>query len=50
MDLITPDQAKGLAFEKVLEYAWKNGLFVIVPSGDSVTIADKPHDFRAREW
>ena len=36
--------------DKVLHYAWGKGLFVIVPSGESVTIADVPEDFKVREW
>ena len=36
--------------ENVMRYAWKKGLFVLVPSGESVTIADVPDNFKAREW
>ena len=36
--------------ENVKQYAWKKGLFVLVPSGESVTIADVPENFKAREW
>ena len=36
--------------ENVMRYAWKKGLFVLVPSGESVTIADVPENFKAREW
>jgi len=35
---------------KVLDYAHDKGLFVIVPSGDSATIADPPKGFKPREW
>jgi len=42
--------AGGIVSEKVLKYAQTNGLFVLVQSGDSVTIADTPEGFKAREW
>ena len=42
--------AGGVVPEKVIKYAHKNGLFVIVQSGDSVTIASAPEGFTAREW
>jgi hypothetical protein len=40
----------GAMVEKdVVEYANRNGLYVIIPSGDTVTI-EIPDDFRPREW
>ena len=42
--------AGGVVADKVLSYAQENGLFVIVQSGDSATIADAPEGFKAREW
>ena len=42
--------AGGSVTEDVLEYAQKNGLFVIVQTGDNVMIADMPEGFKAREW
>jgi hypothetical protein len=42
--------AGGIVPEDVLLYAQNNGLFVIVQSGDSSTIADMPKGFEARTW
>ena len=42
--------AGGLVSEKILKYAQDNGLFVLVQSGECVTIADPPEGFKAREW
>ena len=42
--------AAGVYTENVLKYAHDNGIFVLVQSGDSVTIADTPQGFKAREW
>ena len=42
--------AGGVVHENVLKYAQKQGLYVIVQTGDSTTIADAPPDFKAREW
>jgi hypothetical protein len=42
--------AGGIVPESVLRYAQKKGLFVIVQSGDSSTIADMPNGFEARAW
>ena len=42
--------AGGIVNEKVLKYAQAKGMFVLVQSGDSVTIADTPKGFKAREW
>ena len=42
--------AGGIIADKVLSYAHKSGLFVMVQSGDSATIADAPEGFKAREW
>ena len=42
--------AGGVVPENVFNYAQGNGLFVLVQSGDSVTIADMPKGFKAREW
>ena len=42
--------AGGVVQDNVMKYAQKKGLYVIVQTGDSVTIADSPPDFKAREW
>ena len=42
--------AGGVISDNVLEYAHKNGLFVIIQTGDSVAIAAAPEGFKAREW
>jgi hypothetical protein len=42
--------AGGVVSKDVLRYAQKNGLFVIVQSGDSSAIADMPKGFKARVW
>ena len=42
--------AGGVVSENVLKYAQKQGLYVIIQTGDSVAIADIPPDFKAREW
>jgi hypothetical protein len=42
--------AGGSVPESVLHYAQKKGLFVIVQSSDSSTIADIPNGFEARTW
>jgi hypothetical protein len=42
--------AGGNVPDDVLLYAQNNGLFVIVQSGDSSTIADMPKGFEARIW
>ena len=42
--------AGGNVDNEALEYAHENGLFVIVQSGDSVTIAPSPEGFKVREW
>jgi hypothetical protein len=42
--------AGGIVPENVLLYAQNNGLFVIVQSGDSSTIANMPKGFEARIW
>jgi hypothetical protein len=42
--------AGGVVPENVLKYAQKKGLFVLVQSGDSVTIAATPEGFKPREW
>ncbi|MDR3173108.1 MAG: hypothetical protein LBU19_02550 [Treponema sp.] len=36
--------------EEVRDYAQKKGLYVLVQSGDSVTVVDVPEGFRVREW
>jgi len=36
--------------ENVMNYAQKQGLYAITQSGDSITIADLPKDFKPREW
>ena len=41
----------GVTFhDNVQKYAWKQGLYVITQSGDSITIADTPKGFKPREW
>jgi hypothetical protein len=42
--------AGGIVSDSVLEYAQEQGLFVIVQSGESSTIADMPQGFVARTW
>ena len=42
--------AGGVVPKNVMKLAHEKGLFVLVQSGDSVTIADAPIGFRAREW
>ena len=42
--------AGGSINDNVLEYAQKQGLYVIIQTGDSVAIADRPQGFKAREW
>jgi RNA processing factor Prp31 len=42
--------AGGIVPESVLRYAQKKGLFVIVQSGDSSTIAKMPKGFKERTW
>jgi len=36
--------------EDVLKYAQKHGLYVVLQNGESVSIADVPQGFKAREW
>jgi len=36
--------------ESVLKYAQKQGFYVVLQNGDSVSIADAPQGFKAREW
>jgi hypothetical protein len=36
--------------EEVKNYAHRKGLYVLVQSGDSVTVADAPENFKAQEW
>jgi len=42
--------AGGIVPENVLKYAQKRGLYVVLQKGDSVSIADVPQGFKAREW
>jgi hypothetical protein len=42
--------AGGIAPESVVKYAQKKGLYVVVWSGDSATVAEAPPSFKAREW
>ncbi|MDR3325553.1 MAG: hypothetical protein LBS82_06195, partial [Spirochaetaceae bacterium] len=42
--------AGGISPENVIAYAQKKGLYAVVWSGDSVTIAETPPSFKAREW
>ena len=42
--------AGGFVLDGVLAHAHDNGLFVIVQSGESVTIANPPAGFALREW
>ena len=42
--------AGGVVADKVLQYAQEKGLFVIVQSGNSATIAETPEGFKPREW
>jgi hypothetical protein len=36
--------------DEVRKYAQRKGLYVLVQSGDSVTVADLPESFSPREW
>jgi hypothetical protein len=42
--------AGGIAPENVVAYAQKKGLYVVVWSGDSATVAEAPQTFKIREW
>ena len=42
--------AGGIVPDNVLKYAQKQGLYVVVQNGDSVSIVDVPQGFKAREW
>jgi len=47
---ITGAVASAVVDKNTIDYAIEKGLFAIVPSGKSVTIADFPEGFKAREW
>jgi hypothetical protein len=36
--------------ENVLNYAFKRGLYVLVQSGKSIALADRPEGFKVQEW
>ena len=42
--------AGGIVHKNVLNYALKQGLYVITQSGDSAVLAELPEGFKAREW
>ena len=42
--------AGGVVSQKVVEYAHKKGLYVLVQNGDSIKIADIPSNFKPYEW
>jgi hypothetical protein len=42
--------AGGIVPDEVRNYAQEKGLYVIVQSGESVTIAETPPDFKVMEW
>ena len=42
--------AGGSVPEEVVKSAQEQGLYVILQNGDSVSIADAPQGFKAREW
>ena len=42
--------AGGIVPKNVMNYAQKQGLYVVVQNGESVSIADAPQGFKAREW
>jgi hypothetical protein len=42
--------AGGTVSPDVREYAHSAGFFVLELAGESVTLADRPADFRPREW
>jgi hypothetical protein len=42
--------AGGIVPDEVRKYAQEKGLYVIVQSGESVTVAEMPLDFKAMEW
>ena len=42
--------AGGIIPENVLRYAHRKGLFAVMQNGESVTVAETPPGFTAREW
>ncbi|MDR2095481.1 MAG: hypothetical protein LBP76_08180 [Treponema sp.] len=42
--------AGAIAPENVRNYAFKKGLYVLVQSGDSIALAERPKTFNHREW
>lgn len=42
--------AVGIAKNDAIKYAHNKGLYVIVQSGENITIAETPKGFKAREW
>jgi hypothetical protein len=42
--------AGGIVSASVLTFAQKQGFFVLVQNGDSVSIAEPPRNFKAKEW
>ena len=42
--------AGGIVAKNVEDFAYKNGLYVVVQSGDAVKVATTPEGFKAREW
>jgi hypothetical protein len=39
-----------IVLNNVREYAYKKGLYVMVPSGKAVAVADMPPEFKPRKW
>ena len=48
--IIIGAMAGGSVTKKMLEYAHRQGLYVVVQSGEAIAIADVPPGFIAREW
>ena len=42
--------AGGIVTDSAMKYAHSKGLYVIVQSGEAVTVADAPQGFQARKW
>jgi len=42
--------AGGIISENVYKFAHDNGLYVIMQTGESIALADRPDGFKAREW
>jgi hypothetical protein len=47
---IVASVAGSIVDKKVCEYAQSKGLYVLVPSGDTVDVASVPEGFTRKEW